>query len=178
MSGSPLYKASLVALVLGTVVASLGGARLPRADTTVSVIGLALLVAGIIGVRLVARTRAQEGSSASDGLGAADPLSLLRAIPERLEPLIDRAPTAPLPEIVREIAAVVDRHFTPLSEVAPSMLGRLGAARFATVFGSYASAERAIARAWSAAADGHRAEAVASLGRAKDRIHEALRELE
>lgn len=180
MSGSPLYKASLVALVVGTIVASLGGARLPQADTTVSAIGIALLVAGIIGIRLVARARAAEASTATAGgaRDADDPLSLLRAIPAHLEPLIEHAPTRPLPELVREIASVVDRHFVPLSEAAPSMLGRLGAARFATIFGSYASAERAIARAWSAASDGHRTEAVESLGRAQDRIGEALRQLE
>lgn len=176
MKGSSVKTIGLALLVLGTVVASLGGARLPEADHLVSGVGVAMLVGGLVAMRLAARTAAGDAQAERGGEG--DPLALLRGLPEQIAPLREQATTLELPRLVDAIGEVVRRHFSPLSENAPSLLPRLGPDLFSRVLGPYARAERSIARAWSAASDGHREESVASLDQAHSLLAEALKELE
>jgi hypothetical protein len=158
-------------VVLGTVVGTLGGARLPDADLRVTAVGIALLIAGALGVR---RTRLGQSAGAIHGSDASgDVLGMLRALPAKIDAIAELAPAGALSDLVGKLSALQRDVLEPLSERSPSLLPRLGGARFASIFGPYASAERALARAWSAAADQHRPEALASLRLAAERAREA-----
>ena len=161
-------------LVIGTVVASLGGARLPSASAVVSGAGLALLIVAIALLRRSQAADRQDGAT----LSSSDPRSLLPALPERLEVIERDAQALPLPELIRRLDALGAELVTPIADGSPPLLPKLGTQRFASIFGPFASAERALARAWSAAADGHRPEALASLGLALSRSRDAVSALD
>jgi hypothetical protein len=167
-------------LVLGTVTASLGGARLPQADWRIAGAGLAALAAGAALLRRSGRGGAEAtGSAGAPGDSAADvALRALRALPARLDALEAEAPSLELPELIRRLSALAAELGDPIAEGSPGLLRRLGTERFAEVLGTYASGERALARAWSAAADQHRPEALAALSAGAARIREARHALD
>jgi hypothetical protein len=161
-----------VLLALGTVIASLGGAKLPSASIWVSGAGLLLLVIG--GVCLRATTRKTADGAA---LRADDPRALLRRLPERLEELVRTAPGLELDELVTRLGALGAELLLPIGDGSPALLRQLGSQRFASIFGPFAGAERALARAWTAAADGHRPEAEDALSQALGRARESVQAL-
>lgn len=163
-----------ILLVLGTIVASLGGAKLPSASIVVSGVGLALLVGAVACLRWRARPAATEAAT----LSADDPRSLLRRLPGRLEELAASAPELELAGVMAAIDAVAAELGSPIADGSTALLSELGTARFAAIFGPFASAERALARAWSAAADGHRGEANAALAVALERARAAVAALD
>jgi hypothetical protein len=162
-----------VLLVLGTIVASLGGAKLPSSSVVVSGIGLALLVAAVVCLRW--RTRS---TTASATLSADDPRTLLRLLPDRLEKLAGDAPDLEPSRLMAALDAIGAELTTPIADGSTALLAELGIARFAAIFGPFASAERAAARAWSATADGHPAEARAAIAVALERARAAVSALD
>lgn len=159
-----------ILLVAGTVVATFGGARLPQADAVWSGLGLALLAAGGALHVLHRRMRA---TSVSRGAGGVPVFDLIRALPEQLQALLDDAGRLTLAEIAECLGGLQRSHFGPIAEASPTLMGAMGAERFAAVFGAYAGGERLIARAWSAAVDHHRPETLASLREGLARLHRA-----
>jgi hypothetical protein len=154
-----------VLLVVGTIVGSLGGAKLPSASVPITAVGLAILVAALILLRW-----RRAGAKAADAAGDdRDAKSLLTRLPDQIERIARRAPELELPALIRELDAIEAELLGPIADRAAKLLPELGAARFAEVFAAFAAVERSVARAWSAAADGHRPEAERSLARALDR---------
>lgn len=156
-------------LVLGTVLGTLGGARMPGVSWPLAGSGLVLLIAAGLLIRF---GRHQD----HDALGA-DVTPELQQLAERLAALEAEAPALHLSELVLRISALDGELVRPIGERAPRMLRRLGAERFAEVFGIYAAGERALARAWSAAADQHAAEAHAALSVSVRQIQDAAARL-
>lgn len=159
----------IVLLVAGTIIGSLGGAKLPQADWTVAGAGFALLAVALLLLRWPAK-----GGAGARERGAQDVLSLLRSMPDELDAISARAAGLELPALLEELSALDRKYLQPIADGSPALLGQLGAQRFADVFGQYASGERQLARAWSAAADQHGPEAIASLQRSAERIREAV----
>ncbi len=159
-------------LVLGTVLGTLGGAHLPRADFRIVVAGLVLLAAGTIVLRRTRQSVPERARAHRDVLDA------LLAVPERVDALHREAPSLALTELCRRLERLDVDSIQPVAEASPELLSTLGAARFAAVFGAFASGERALARAWSAAADRHPTEALSALERAAERLHTAAKAAE
>ena len=66
-------------------------------------------------------------------------------------------------------------HFGDFADARNALVQRFGLQRFADVMTQFASAERFVNRAWSAAADGYINEASKSLQRAEDHLNQASR---
>ncbi len=163
-----------VLLIAGTIVGTFGGGKLPEADVLTTGIGLALLVAGGVLLAIDRRKASKQAPAAGDVRGAGkDVLSLIRALPAKLQPIADEADRLTLDELAARIGVLDVEYFQPIADGAPLLLGPMGTARFASVFGIYASGERLVSRSWSAAVDAHRPEAVASLREGLRRIAEA-----
>jgi hypothetical protein len=160
-----------VLLVAGTIVGSLGGARLPEASYPVAAAGVALII--VAAVLLHAKRKQHRAGSLEHG----EVLAAMRALAEPLGALTREAPELPLSEIAARIAHLNTTYFAPIADGAPRMLSAMGATRYADVFTTYASGERAISRAWSAASDHHRPETLAALRAGTARIEEALDKL-
>lgn len=155
-------------LVIGTIVGTLGGAHLPTADWRIVGAGLALLAAGALLMRRVGGASAPARAAAHGDL-----LAALAALPERVDQLAAEAASLDLVELRRRIDRVNEDAIQPIAESSPELLPVLGATRFADLFGVFASGERLLARAWSAAADEHREEALSAVALAAERIREA-----
>ena len=142
-------------LVSGTIIGTLGGARMPDVNWSLSAFGLALLVLAGLGLRFVQNTKdeAEGGDLGPD----------ISELASKLEGLQAEAAGLALPDLVLRLSTLDSELVRPISERAPRMLKKLGTERFAEIFGTYASGERALARAWSAAADAHGPEALRSL---------------
>jgi hypothetical protein len=160
--------AASLLIVLGTIVGTLGGAHLPRANWLIVGVGLALLVAGALlmrhrsGAATLTRQKAER-----------EVLDALARLPERVDALVAEAESLELSELRRRLDALELEAIRPIAEASVDLLPSLGAARFAAVFGAFASGERCLARAWSAAADRHRAEASSALSSGAERLREA-----
>jgi hypothetical protein len=162
-------------LVAGTIIATLGGARMPHVDRLWVGAGLVVLLAGAALLRV-----AERGGSGSTQAGASreGALQALRALPAHVSAIESEAAGLPLSDLATKLGALQTDHFVPLSRRAPELARTFGGDLYARVFGPYACAERALARAWSAAADGHRPEVIASLRRAAAELDIALREVD
>jgi uncharacterized protein YjeT (DUF2065 family) len=159
-------------LVIGTIVGSLGGARLPTANWPVALLGIAVVAAGAVVLFAVRRRTGSANGARPEVLAA------MRALPDRLDALARDAPVLPLAAIAARIGELDRTHFRPIADGAPGLLPALGVTRYADVFGTYASGERSVARAWSAAADHHRPETLAALEAGVARIREAVARLD
>ena len=159
-----------VLLIAGTIVGAFGAGKLPQADPLITGAGLLLLiVAGVFGWR---QRKKDAALPAGDG-GNVDVLTLIRALPAKLRPISDEADALTLDQLADRIEALDVDYFRPIADGAPQLLGTMGTDRFAAVFGVYASGERLISRAWSAAVDSHRPETIASLREGTSRIQQA-----
>lgn len=162
-----------VLLSIGTVLATLGGARLPTVEWRLVALGSLVLVAGGVMHRMASRksreTRQGPEVSMTD---------TLRAVADELQALSAKGPSLTLPQLVERLGALENGSLGQVGEAIPQQLATLGGARFAEVFGEYAAGERMVHRAWSAAADGHREEALRSLEEGARRIHASLGMLE
>jgi hypothetical protein len=165
-----MNKAATILLILGTIVGAFGGARLPQADPLVSAIGVLLLVAGC--VLIYSQGRANK-LAAANAVGGVPVFELMRALPDQLQPILDQSEQLSLAEITERLSALDLDYFRPIADASPALLNRMGAESFAAVFGLYASGERLISRAWSAAVDQHRPETIASLHEGLARIRQA-----
>lgn len=159
---------SLALLVLGTIVGTLGGAHLPSASWSVVGAGLVLLAAGAVVGRRSGGARATAAAAAER-----DAIAALVAAPASVDALSADAPSLALSDLRRRIDRLDVDVLQPIAEASPLLLPVLGASLFAEVFSAFASGERQLARAWSAAADGHSEEALASVVRGAERIRAA-----
>ncbi len=165
-----LRNVALVLLVVGTIVGTLGGSKVPTVDWTIAGAGLGLLLVAFVLIRVDAG-RAAGGAGAASRSGQV--FETLATLPERVERIAAEARDVELGRVVQSLTDLEVEVLTSVSENAPSLLGQLGVERFSTIFGAYAAAERNLARAWSAAADGHREEALVALDAALVLLREA-----
>jgi len=162
-----------VLLSLGTILATLGGARLPEVEWRLVAIGCLVLVAGGWMYRAAGR-RERENASGAD----LDLLASLRRVVEELDALNEQAPSIDLAAIAERLEALDTGAMGQVGEAIPRQIAVLGGARFAEIFGAYSAGERLVHRAWSAAIDGHRPEALHALAEGSQRIRESLTLLE
>jgi hypothetical protein len=155
-------------LALGTIVGTLGGAHLPKTDWRIVIAGLALLA---LGAGLMRRRSGAEVSSLHRA--GREVLASVAALPDRIDVLVADAPSLDFGELRQRLDQLELEAIRPVAEASVDLLPSLGAARFAAVFGAFASAERSLARAWSAAADRHRPETLAALAHGAERAREA-----
>lgn len=163
-----------VLLSIGTILATLGGARLPAVEWTLVVVGAIVLIVGGVLHRVDARKARSEGGVADTG---ADD-EMLRSLSATLDELCERAPSLSLEALVEHLSELETGAMGQLADSIPRRLAEMGGERFAQIFGEYAAGERLVHRAWSAAADGHRPEALRSLQEGADRIRAAVSSLD
>lgn len=158
-----------VLLSIGTILATLGGARLPEVQWLLVGIGAAVLIAG--GVLHHLANRKPEARQRTAESGAAE---ALRDLSDDLQSLVHASASLSLAELVDRLGELELGAMARMAEAIPEQLALLGGARFAEIYGEYAAGERLVHRAWSAAADGHREEALRSLEAGAAQIHAAL----
>ena len=173
---------STILMVAGTIVATLGGARLPAADPFVTGAGIAILLAGIVLRKIAVRNKQKLDKSASSaGIGRAGGQPVVETMKGLLEKLEQNSTNAKHARRGTELAgrlAALEPDLYSVADTAPALLDVVGAQTFALAFSEFAQGERALRRAWSAAADGHDEEARASLSDAIHRIRSAIGALE
>lgn len=162
-----------VLLSIGTILATLGGARLPDVEWRLVVLGSLVLVAGGFVHRAAGR-----GERKTTQGGDVRLLEALRGITAELQSLVQASASLSLSEIADRLGALETGPMGQVGEAIPQQLAVLGGARFAEIFGEYSAGERLVHRAWSAAADGHREEALRSLTDGSQRIQASLALLE
>lgn len=163
---------AILLLIVGTIIGTLGGARLPTADWPITSIGLILL---IISVGLFQVIRKGKSTTVTAGSGSnQETLDSLKKLPGELSVVEAELDKISLEELHTKLSELDLNYFRPISEAVPGLLGELGGHRFAEIFGVYSSGERSIARAWSATADRHREEALASFRSGTAKIKEAV----
>ena len=158
------------ALVVGTIVASLGGARLPSADVTVTAIGLLILLGGAVAFRLHQRSgrRRREPSETSrqDTSIGRERRAARGERARRVSRLAAEAEELHTGALLHRIGELESAYLDPLEDRAREAFSVLERDVFAEVFSELAAGEVLIRRAWSASADGHREEALESLRQA------------
>lgn len=164
---------AVVLLVGGTIVASVGGARLPEAHPGVVGAGLLLLATALV----LARRSSGGAAHPVRGGTVAGFTSRLGVLSGELDALAEEAPRLSLEQIGQRIAALEPGHFRPLADDAPLLMDVLGGDRFADFAGTYAAGERLVSRAWSAAVDQHRPETLVSLKAGAEAVRAAHRSL-
>lgn len=165
-------------MVLGCVLGVIAGAAphalrfagLPLNWTLVAGAG-AMLLAAFALRRAAAAARDGESSPARASVAAA--LEAVRRAPDDVRGLLGSATSMPIDALTREIDALIERDVYPVLEAQPALIAAQGFARYASHTGPWAAGERMLYRAWSAATDGHRPEAVASLREAIPNFDEA-----
>ena len=128
----------------------------------------------MIGIALVLRLRGAKVTEAQRGSIEAAGVAIRRA-PADVAALASVAATLPLGELKTRVDAFVHDNFDPVYDAQEALVQSQGFAKYAAHTGPWASGERMVYRAWSAATDGHRPEAVASLREAIPHFEEAAR---
>ena len=161
---------AIVLLVVGTVVASLGGAKLPSADLPTTVAGVLLLVIGALLLRIAERRGRTREDSPHGRAGA----PTLRELSESLDDFarqVSRISTAAEELETTQLRSRLDvlesEYLEPLEERARGTFPLFTRNTYAEVFGELAAGEVLLRRAWSASVDGHREESLRSLRRAE-----------
>jgi hypothetical protein len=168
-------------MVIGCVLGVIGGA----APFTESLAGAPLnwVLAGVGATLLIGAVAARTVESRavardSDGAGRGAPESageaIARTVPD-LKTVLARANALPIAELAKEIDEVIVRCVYPVHEAQAQLVAAQGFARYAEHTGPWAAGERMLYRAWSAATDGHRPEALASLEESALHFEEAAR---
>ncbi len=171
MSKVKLFAALVTSL--GLIVAVCAAAKLPdegrRFPTTTGVALAALFVAsaGLIAWRIADRQSQADDAAAGDDIAAADevrnPLLLVEQLQLPLQQLCDDASSLDNVALRDRVDQIIDQYVLPFSTARQVILHKLGIRRGAELMIEFALGERLLNRAWSAAADGHLPEAVASL---------------
>lgn len=135
--------------------------------------------AGVIGLvvgALLARSaqRAERAAAGLDRAEAAEPAAeALRELHQTATKL--SAGDASLEALRDELGEALRVHATAFVDARPVLLPQLGLASFAQLMDRFAAAERALNRAWSAAADRNQPEAAFSLRRGVELLGETIR---
>jgi hypothetical protein len=114
-------------------------------------------------------TEAQRGS-----IGAA--AAAIQRVPKEIAALAASAASMPIEELKTRIDAIVHQDFDPVHDAQEALIQAQGFAKYAAHTGPWASGERMVYRAWSAATDGHRPEAMAALREAIPHFEEAAKQ--
>ncbi len=173
-----LRTAAIAFLVIGTIVGALGGAHLPTACPWIAGTGLLILAAGAAMLRLSRRSSASGETGTGPGGTAGEALETLAKLPAPVAELSENAADLPLDEIRDRIGEISKDYLQPIADAAPSLLLHLGSRDYAEVMSAYATGERLLHRAWSAATDNHRDECLASLSRVGEQLDESVGKLD
>jgi ribulose bisphosphate carboxylase small subunit len=166
--------AAFVLLILGTILATLGGARLPQAHLGLTLTGLLVLGLGLLLWRLHARqappppvpptSTTQRDPQKKQQDPQEELQEQLHLLLQHTESLLKDAPTLSLAEIGEQIQLLDANLWQPLTQQLSLLLQR-SHKTLAERATSYAQAERYLWRAWSAATDHHRPETLDALQR-------------
>jgi len=121
--------------------------------------GVSLMLAAIY----LKRSGAGAGMAAGSSGAEAGPERCVRALYDRVSELNLRKQELDAPSLHAEVSGLLEELVQPVIDGREALQGRLGTAGFARVMSPFASGERKLNRAWSAAVDGHAPEARASL---------------
>ena len=130
-------------------------------------VAMVAMVAGVVVKRSIPVAETEE---ATPGAATAGDLTRLVAGVAQLE---GRAGGMEGPAISEALGPLLEGEVFRLVEGRHALQASLGGARFAEVFGPFASGERFLNRAWSAGVDGYAEEARACLTQALERLREA-----
>lgn len=144
------------------------------------VLGCGGLGAGALMVRSMRRRAASVASmeAGAGGVTRLSPEQTLEALQAEVDALRGRLRTTGTEEerlglMLAEIAKMQQTHIAAFIGARPELTARLGMGGYARLMDSFASAERSINRAWSAAADGVEAEAAVCLDDASGLLAES-----
>ncbi len=160
--------AAALLLIAGTILATLGGAKLPTAQWGLSGTGLGVLTVGVILWRFAttrAATAVTDAGPQSPGKRAI--LDALDRAEAELANLQETRSELTLPTVVDRLTELEASPLATLNEQLPGYMAGAAADHYASVLGAEASAQRHVHRAWSAAADGHAQETWASIETAR-----------
>jgi hypothetical protein len=164
-----------IVMYAGMALSMIGGARWPGPSWGVVAAGLALIGVGI-GIRRAAGAPSLD-EHAPDAAGKpartgtlTDALTLVQ---QGVDELAAAAATMPLDDVKKRVEELNWLGVERLGAAQEVIIARVGFATYAEVMAPLATAERWLHRAWSAAADGHRPECLASLQTARGFAAEA-----
>ncbi len=156
--------AAALLLIAGTILATLGGAKLPTAQWYLAGAGLGVLALGVV---LWHFATARAATAVTDA-GPKTPakraiLDALDRAEAELANLHEKRSELTLPTVVDRLTELEASPLTTLNEELPAYMAGAAADHYASVLAAEASAQRHVHRAWSAAADGHAQETWASI---------------
>lgn len=149
--------------------------------TPVFCIGVGIAIAGIVlwrhdirERRAADRAEAESAAAESgDAYVAGTPAQYIKSVQPAVSDL-DRLKDAASSDFLAGVDGVLEGHVTPFVEMKYQLVEELGLGRAAPVILHMARGERLLNRAWSAEADGFRAEAIDALSEASEVFQEAL----
>ncbi|MEC7946993.1 MAG: hypothetical protein VX265_05450 [Myxococcota bacterium] len=161
-----------VLFLVGTLVASAAGARIPPSW---GVFGVGALGA-VVGAFLLRREMAKAGSAGSGTHGSIKDLADLRAALDAVDESIQGTlRTADDDALKAGIETTLLEQVVPVVEARLLLSSAHGVEAYARVFTPMAACERCLNRAWSALVDGHPAESRAQASAARYHLAEAIR---
>jgi len=131
-----------------------------------------LLLLGL-GVLLKRSMTPTEAGAEMGNISFGGPRECIERLEARVRELVGRAEEFGAETLHRELTPLLRDYCYPVVEAREVLRARVGAVRFAHFMGPFASGERKLNRAWSAAVDGHAPEARASLRAALPFLEEA-----
>lgn len=164
----------IVLLCLGTIVATLGGGKLPEIDITMTAIGIFLLLVGsffyLKGKSLKLKNLPEQNGqnerkkSKRDAAFACleEVLSDLKDLEGQFHDLSESDLAARLSQNQKKLADFSDR--------AEEFQMLWGSKKYAQIFSEFASQERFLNRSWSAITDHHRDEALSALRKSIEKL--------
>lgn len=169
-------------LVLGCVAGVIGGAA-PTTymigpvpfDWTLTIVGAILLLSGFF----LSRGKSAIGHGAADSVakgtvGSAQ--AAIQRISANVKNLLGEAQRLPISEVANKIDQLIKDDIQPVIDSQAAVIESQGFQQYAAHTSPWASGERLLNRAWSAATDGHRPEVINSLGESIAHFEEAARE--
>lgn len=172
-----LRKTNAWVMYAGMTVSMVGGATWPRPTWAIVAGGLVIVGAGIVMKRLggvgPAEEHGGEGDSAKRPPRNGNLKDALGELTRETQALSEQAEEMDFEAIKTKVEALIwigPERFGQSQEV---IAAKVGFPTYAEVMAPLASAERQLYRAWSAAADGHRPECVASIASALSFAKEA-----
>lgn len=155
-------------MYIGMGIAMGGGATWPRPTWTYVGLGLAVIAIGIV-MKRSAGAPTEEAHVVSGGdkpqrSGTIE--DALTSVAAQIEELAEKAPELDFEAIKKKVEDLNWLGPERLGQAQEAVAARIGFPAYAEMMGPLATAERLLNRAWSAAADGHRPETVASIAAA------------
>lgn len=160
---------------LGVVVGIVGGA-FPRDREMIGGIpgGWPLVFVGVA-LCLAALVLRLKGTKVTDAakVSVAEAREAIARVGAEVEALLPLAPRLPIGDLAKSLDSLIERNLLPVYGAQDALVAAQGFANYAAHTGPWAAGERMLYRAWSAATDGHRPEAIASMREAMKHFAEA-----